>query len=172
MPTTKKARMNQQEQFKPLRKVLIERFEAANPPMTQKAFAEKIGLTDYQVGRIFNGTLPSPTYLDLTRIIIGLGLTPNEAARIVGLYTSSDDIASEALAPEERRIISLIRKHPLSRARREHLAQFLEDVIRGLFVHDVIDEVHAKPAGIKGASGKNPESEEGAEHPTSLYNVG
>lgn len=130
MPTSNALRKKQKQEMQPL----IEKLDELRGDETFMSLAARSGLTYYQVGRILGDSLPAPTYLDITKLLRALGMSPNEAARLVGLYDDDDQKQGEEkfLSLPERRILRLVRRNKLSPTQLDLLAQVVEATARGL----------------------------------------
>ena len=128
MPTSSRLRQKQRDEIHPLIRALDARLGNARSYMD---IARETGLTNYQVGRLLGESLPSPTYLDLTRLIVAAGMTPNEAARVVGLWNGPDYDREEAqrLTKEEQRVIDLLRQVKLPEEERNVFRAMMETML-------------------------------------------
>lgn len=82
-----------------------------------------------QVGRILNGSIARPSWLDLTRLVIAAGMTPNEAASIAGFDIPIRPSDGDApLSEEERQAVDLF-KSVQSREMQQRLLSVLRGVL-------------------------------------------
>ena len=85
-----------------------------------KDIAQRAGLSDWQTGRLLSFSISSPNYLDMLKLTGALGMTPNEAAELVGMGPFGSE--------QDRRILALLHDERLSDAQREELVHFVEVV--------------------------------------------
>ena len=73
---------------------------------SNRAADRTLGLPENTTQRITSSTTQGFDYLNVTRLMGAVGLTPNEAAALVGLYENKDE---GSLTPEERQLLELFR---------------------------------------------------------------
>jgi hypothetical protein len=111
---------------------------------TNIAIGRTINLPNTQVGRILNGSV-SPTWMDMTRLILESGLTPDDAVRIAGLSVTSE-YDTAGLSNDERDLIEILRDPAVAPVRDNILlvARSLADKGRRLTAvehHSAIDDM-------------------------------
>lgn len=85
-----------------------------------KDIAKRANLSDWQTGRLLSFSISSPSYLDMLKLTTALGMTPNEAAELVGMGPFGSE--------QDRRVLTLLHDERLSDAQREELVHFVEVV--------------------------------------------
>lgn len=88
--------------------------------------ARRVGLPIWQVSRVLGAATASPNYLDMTKLIVASGMTPNEAASLAGLYQTDNE-----LNDAERRIRRLLTDPDLSDEVRERALFLVETYLAG-----------------------------------------
>jgi hypothetical protein len=76
----------------PLIAEMIRCFDARG--MTQKQLAVASGVPEYTVSKILSGAARFPFYVELSMLLVHVGMTPNEAAALLGIWTDASSAAS------------------------------------------------------------------------------
>lgn len=91
--------------------------------------AKDIGIQDYLPSRILGGSVASPDWVTMTKLVIEAGMTPNQAAELAGLYKptegSSSDILSSDADPRLVEVVSTITDDKIPYELRESLLKSL-----------------------------------------------
>lgn len=135
MPTTYETRARQRAEMKPLIEELQRLFMAEHmlKGTSHEQVGRECGMTGYQVGRVLGEALPAPTFLDIIRLAIRLGLTPNEAAHLVGLYPESENRQDLSGLPSyEQRVLHLLREDALEERDKLTFIWLLEALVKGI----------------------------------------
>jgi transcriptional regulator with XRE-family HTH domain len=100
----------------------------------------RVGIPKYQVSRILNAEPSSPNWVDVTRILVGLGITPNEGAELAGLYHEQDENGQDspqhatAMVPvadaSTAHLVKLYDDAALSQTSRKHLLEVFEAIVK------------------------------------------
>lgn len=119
----KPVKLEHRTQVRPLIDQLNRRLEY----VTVDAIAEMGGPAANRATRILAYTTSSPSYVDMTRMALVAGLTPNAAARVAGLYSGPDD---RSLTAEEEQLLDSFNEPSLSSEQRLALVKFVETMVQ------------------------------------------
>lgn len=113
-------KLAQREQLFPLIKELARRVSFRGLRFID--LAEATGLPQYQVKRILGAETGAPNWLEMNRLLVTIGMTPNEAAELVGLYSEVDNNPLH-LGMYDRELLALINDPALSETDREDIVR-------------------------------------------------
>lgn len=118
-----KRKLAQREQLFPLIKELARRMNVLG--LHTADLVEKTGLPDYQVNRILSATTGTPNWVEMTMVAVACGMSPNEAAKVAGLYHGEYDQEDGVLeaGPFDRQLLTLIHDENLSEEDREDIVR-------------------------------------------------
>lgn len=128
MKPHKMTREEQREKLFPLIQFLRKRFKERQ--LTNYRIAEELGWAAGDVQRITGHATQSPSWTDLTQLLNLAGITPNEAALLVGFLDPAQAGVGE-LSPEERDLVRLYRTEELTDEERERLFNLFAFMVRG-----------------------------------------
>lgn len=77
--------------------------------------------------RILAYTTSSPSYVDMTKLALVAGLTPNAAAKAAGLYTGPDE---RVLSEEEESLLAAYNEPTLTEEQRTTLVKFVATMVQ------------------------------------------
>lgn len=129
------SRMRQSERKLAQREVLLPLIRELSKRISRGGYSgqtlhEETGLPEYQIQRILSTAIAAPSWPELTALIVAAGMSPNEAARLVGLYDHpemTDTNVSEnplaSLDAYETDLLALLRDPALSEHDREDIVR-------------------------------------------------
>lgn len=118
----KPVKMEHRTLLQPLLHVLNRRLEYT----TVEAIAQQGGPAPNRATRILAYTTSSPNYVDMVKLATVAGLTPNAAAKLVGLYHGPDD---RVLTDEEQQLLDTFNEPSLTSEQRAALVKFLGTMV-------------------------------------------
>lgn len=119
----KPVKLEHRTQVRPLIDKLNQRLEY----VTVDTIAEMGGPAPNRATRILAYTTSSPSYVDMTKLALVAGLTPNAAAKAAGLYSGPDE---KVLTEEEEQLLTAYNEPSLSREQRSALVKFVATMVQ------------------------------------------
>lgn len=118
----KPVKMEHRNLLQPLLKVMNMRLQYT----TVEAIEQRGGPAANRATRILAYTTSSPNYVDMVKLATVAGLTPNAAAKLVGLYNGPDD---RVLTDEEQQLLATFNEPSLTSEQRTALVKFLNTMV-------------------------------------------
>lgn len=134
----KPVKLEHRKVLQPLLRVLNMRLEYT----TVETIAQRGGPAPNRATRILAYTTSSPNYVDMVQLANVAGLTPNAAAKLIGLYNGPDD---RVLTDEEEHLLAAYNEPSLTSEQRAALVKFL-----GTMVESFRGVAATAPASPKG----------------------
>ena len=119
----KPVKLEHRTQVRPLLEKLNQRLEYT----TVEKIAEAGGPAANRATRILAYTTSSPSYVDMTKLAIVAGLTPNAAAKAAGLYSGPDE---SLLSNEEDQLLASYNDPALTDEQRAALVKFVSTMVQ------------------------------------------
>jgi len=90
---------------------LIEELRRRTVGQTYTEFARVADVESYTPSRLLGSqSIASPSYVMMTQIIVAAGLTPNQAAKLIGLYTPTEQEEKAMLTEDDDpRLVDVVR---------------------------------------------------------------
>jgi hypothetical protein len=115
-------KLTQREQLFPLIRELATRVNTLG--LRTEDLIERTGLPDYQISRILNASTGTPNWVEMTQVIVAVGLSPNEAAQLAGIYHGEfEENLGLPAGPYDRELLTLIHDPLLGATDREDIVR-------------------------------------------------